>query len=183
MLCRAPHIVQLFLMADNPITAALPGTRRSARIREIGNRVDVNQDNYLLMEYCSYGTLQSQLLKAAIDMPPNDTERWLPEWVLWRIFDCLLKGCMAMECPPRYNPRNAPPAAPGAAPAPLPLPASQTAGILREEDAPGAGQGAGHYGIVHGDLVRRVLHHFKISVNIFFGCVKNSSHSICWLVL
>lgn len=86
----------------------------------MANRVDGAQGEYVLMDYCKFGTLESQLMKAAVDMPPDNTERWLPEPVLWRIFDCLVKGCMAMQCPPRYVPGNAPPAppplyAPGAA--------------------------------------------------------------------
>lgn len=64
------------------------------------------------MDYCKFGNLESQLMKAAVDMPPDGTERWLPESVLWRIFDCLVKGCMAMQCPPRFVPGNAPPAPP-----------------------------------------------------------------------
>lgn len=64
------------------------------------------------MDYCKFGNLESQLMNAAVDMPPDGTERWLPESVLWRIFDCLVKGCMAMQCPPRFVPGNAPPAPP-----------------------------------------------------------------------
>ena len=142
-------------MADNPITAALPGTRRSARVRQMGNKVDDTQGRYLLMDWCRFGTLQAQLLRAAVDMPPNNTERWLPEPVLWRIFDCLIKACMAMECPPRYVPGNAPPAVPGAAAAALPL--ATSGGYLPEVVAPGNGPNAGHYGIVHGDLVGSAL--------------------------
>ncbi|POS81278.1 hypothetical protein DHEL01_v200328 [Diaporthe helianthi] len=139
----------------NPITAALPGTRRSARLKDRGAMVDDTLGSYILMDHCRFGTLHDQLLKAAVDQDPNHTERWLPEPVLWRIFDCLVKACMAMQCPPRYVPANAPQppaAAPGAAAAQPPWPTSLSAGWLPEVVAPGNGANAGHYGIVHGDL-------------------------------
>lgn len=160
MLCRAPHIVQRFFLADNPITAALPGRRRSARIVDMGTRVDNTRGRYILMDHCRFGTLRSQLFKAAVDQDPNNTERWLPDSVLWRIFDCLIKACMAMECPPRYVPANGPQApapAAGAAPAVPPWTTSLSAGYLPEVVAPGNGINAGHYGIVHGDLVCRIF--------------------------
>lgn len=90
----------------------IPGSRRSLRVAEMANRVDGAQGEYILMDYCKFGNLESQLMKAAVDMPPNNTERWLPESVLWRIFDCLIKGCMAMQCPPRYVLGNGPPVPP-----------------------------------------------------------------------
>lgn len=129
---------------------------------DMANKVDDNVlGEYILMEYCKFGNLESQLMKAAVDMPPDNTERWLPESVLWRIFDCLVKACMAMECPPRYVPANpAPAAAPAAAapvagPAPAPLPTSGP--YLPEVVAPGIGQIAGHRGLVHFDLVGSLL--------------------------
>ncbi|KAI7780758.1 hypothetical protein LA080_015549 [Diaporthe eres] len=113
MLCRAPHIVQRFFMGEHPVGGlAIPGNRRSRRVADMASRVDGAQGEYILMDYCKFGNLDSQLMKAAIDMPPDNRERWLPEPVLWRIFDCLVKGCMAMQCPPRHVPGNAPPAPP-----------------------------------------------------------------------
>lgn len=166
MLSRAPHVVQLFLMADSPITDPSPrATRRSARVRAMENRVDMNVGRYFLMDYCRFGTLHDKLLKAAVDMPPNNTERWFPESVLWRIFDCLIKACMAMECPPRYIPP-----APGGAAAALPLP--PTGGHLPEVVAPGNGINSGHYGIVHGDLVGSILITLDTAVNNF-GFLKS----------
>lgn len=100
-------------MGDHPVGGlAIPGNRRSRRVADMASRVDGAQGEYILMDYCKFGNLDSQLMKAAIDMPPDNTERWLPEPVLWRIFDCLVKGCMAMQCPPRHVPGNAPPAPP-----------------------------------------------------------------------
>lgn len=123
----------------------------------MANKVDDTVlGEYILMEYCKFGNLDSQLMKAAVDMPPNNTERWLPESVLWRIFDCLVKACMAMQCPPRYVPANPPPAAaPVAGPAPAPQPTSGA--YLPEVVAPGTGQIAGHHGLVHFDLVGSFL--------------------------
>lgn len=128
----------------------------------MANKVDDTVlGEYILMEYCKFGNLESQLMKAAVDTPPNNTERWLPESVLWRIFDCLVKACMAMQCPPRYVPANPPPApaaaaaAPVAGPAPAPLPTSGA--YLPEVVAPGIGQIAGHHSLVHFDLVGCLL--------------------------
>lgn len=171
MLSRAPHIVHLFLMANNPITAAIPNTRRSARIRDMADKVDESPGRYFLMDFCKFGTLHAQLVKAAADMPPNRTERWFPESILWRIFDCLIKACMAMECPPRYVPANAPPAQ-GPAAAPV------VGGYLPEVVAPGNGANAGHYGIVHGDLVGKILVTLGSQSTILASSNFRESHSL-----
>lgn len=89
------------------------------------------------MEYCKFGNLESQLQRAARDMP-NGTERYLEDPVLWRFFDCLVKACMAMEEPPRLNP------ALGAVPAPT------RGGYMAEVITAG---NPGREGIVHFDLV------------------------------
>ncbi|KAG6354492.1 hypothetical protein INS49_004509 [Diaporthe citri] len=68
---------------------------------------------------------------------PGGTERYLPESVLWRFFDCLVKACMAVEEPPRLNPAN------GA------VPVSTQGGHLPEILTPG---NPGREGIVHIDL-------------------------------
>lgn len=116
----------------------------------MANTVD-NATGYILMDYCKLGTLESQLIKAAVDMP-NGTERYLPDSVLWRIFDCLVKACMAMECPPRFAPGNA---AAGAQP-PLPI----SGGYLPEVVAPGNGRQA--RGIVHFDMVGRLSAYLEL---------------------
>lgn len=119
----------------------------------MSTKIDTTEGEYILMNYCRFGTLESKLMKAAVDMPPANTERWLPESVLWRIFDCLVKAGMAMQCPPRYVPGNA---APG-----RPPPAPTDGGDLPEVIAPGNGPNAGHYGIVHLDLVGNLPIHFE----------------------
>lgn len=58
--------------------------------------------SYYLMDYCKFGNLEAQLRRAARD-GPNRRERYFPEPVLWRFFDCLVKGGMAMEEPPMQN--------------------------------------------------------------------------------
>lgn len=159
-------------MQDHPAGGPMiPGSRRSVRVADMANKVDGAEGEYILMDYCKFGNLDSHLMKAAVDMPPNNTERWLPESVLWRIFDCLVKGCMAMQCPPRYVPGNVVPApapvagAPVIAPAPAPAAAPAAAAIpltalgaadLPEVVAPGNGRNAGHLGLVHFDLVSSV---------------------------
>lgn len=135
----------------------------------MARKMDGTEGEYILMDYCKFGNLESQLMKAAVDQPPNNTERWLPESVLWRIFDCLVKACMAMQCPPRYVPANpapagaAPPAAPAAGPAPAPLPTSGA--NLPEVIAPGNGQIAGHLGFVHFDIVGSLSIYPNVFVN------------------
>lgn len=132
----------------------------------MATKVDDVDGNYILMEYCRFNNLASHLMRAAVDMPPNGTERWLPESVLWRIFDCLVKGCMAMQCPPRYVPGNvnlAPAPPPGAPPLAVPLPANGV--LFPEVIAPGAGNAAGHMGLVHLDLVRSP-HIYPVVFNI-----------------
>lgn len=154
-------------MADHPAGGpAIPGSRRSARVANMATKVDDVDGDYILMDYCKFDNLASQLKKAAVDMPPNGTERWLPESVLWLIFDCLVKGCMAMQCPPRYVPGNvnlAPAPAPGAPPPAIPLATDGT--LLPEVVAPGVGNAAGHMGLVHFDLVRSP-HTYPISFKI-----------------
>lgn len=194
MLCRAPHIVQRFFMREHPAGGpVIPGSRRSARVRNMATRVDDAQGDYILMDYCRFGNLKSQLMKAAVDMPPDNTERWLPESVLWRIFDCLVKGCMAMQCPPRYVPGNAVPApvpaagapavalaaAPALAAAAVPLP---TSGVdLPEVVAPGNGRNEGHLGMVHLDLVGCALNtrNPSIAVSLPLWDFHQDSSSFC----
>lgn len=112
-------------------------TRTSTAVADMAAKIDGHQGSWFLMEYCKFGNLEAQLRKAARDMP-NNTERYLPEPVLWRFFDCLTKACMAMEEPPRLNPAN------GAVPAPT------QGGYLPEVLTPG---NVGRQGIAHMDLV------------------------------
>lgn len=141
---RAPHIVQRFYTAHHPRTVN-PGSRRSLRaaasVADMAQKIDGHDGSYFLMEHCKFGNLEAQLFKTAKDMP-NGTERYFPESILWRFFDCLVKACMAMEEPPRLNPAN------GAVPVAtqgLHLPEVLTAG------------NPGREGIVHIDLVSHLL--------------------------
>lgn len=106
---RAPHIVQRFYTEHYPRVNP-PSTRFSARqvnaVADMAQKIDGHQGTWFLMEFCKFGSLESQLHKAARDMPPNGIERYFPDEVLWRFFDCLVKSCMAMEEPPRLNPAN-----------------------------------------------------------------------------
>lgn len=132
----------------------------------MATKVDNVDGDYILMEYCRFNNLASHLMRAAVDMPPNGTERWLPDSVLWRIFDCLVKGCMAMQCPPRLVPGNVnlAPAPPPGAP-PLVIPLSTNGALLPEVIAPGVGNAEGHRGLVHLDLVRSP-HVYPVVFNI-----------------
>ncbi|KAJ0120639.1 hypothetical protein J7T55_015369 [Diaporthe amygdali] len=138
---RSPHIVHRFYTAHHPRANPNPGsmrsTRKSAAVADMADKIDGHQGSWFLMEYCKFGNLEAQLRKAARDMP-NNTERYLPESVLWRFFDCLTKACMAMEEPPRLNPAN------GAVPAPT------QGGYLPEVLTPG---NVGRQGIAHMDLI------------------------------
>lgn len=141
---RAPHIVQRFYTAHHP-RAIVPNSRRSARIAasvaDMAQKIDGHDGSYFLMEHCKFGNLEAQLSRAARDMP-DGTERYLPESVLWRFFDCLVKACMAMEEPPRLNPAN------GA------VPVSAQGGHLPEVLTAG---NPGREGLVHIDLVSHPL--------------------------
>ncbi|POS76787.1 hypothetical protein DHEL01_v204820 [Diaporthe helianthi] len=105
---RAPHIVQRFYTAHHPRNVdPNRGSRRSRRqaqsVEMMSNMVDSwHGHSHFLMEYCKFGNLEAQLRRAAQD-GPNGVERYFPEPVLWRFFDCLVKGCMAMEEPPMQN--------------------------------------------------------------------------------
>lgn len=136
---RAPHIVQRFYTEHHPRVNP-PRTRFSPRqtaaVADMAEKIDGHQGSWFLMEFCKFGSLESQLHKAARDM--NGTERYFPESVLWRFFDCLVKSCMAMEEPPRLNPTN------GA------VPLSVRGGFLPEVLTP---VNPGREGLVHLDLV------------------------------
>lgn len=137
--------MQRFYTAHHPRNVNA-GSRRSARVAndmaDMADRIDGHEGcSYFLMEYCKFGDLLGQLRKAARDMP-NGTERYLPESVLWLLFDCLVKACMAMEQPPMQNPASGP------------LPANAQGGFLPEVLTPG---NLGSEGIVHMDLVSHHL--------------------------
>ncbi|KAI3392688.1 hypothetical protein diail_5288 [Diaporthe ilicicola] len=141
-LARAPHIIQRFLVSD--YMAAGPGTRRSSRLTGQATNIDNDNQGFYLMEYCKFGDLERQLFKAA--KYANGQEQYLPSSVLWRFFDCLVKACMAMQCPPRQNPANYVPylAFPGLL-GPAPISGADLPEVTTV--AP-----AGNEGIVHFDL-------------------------------
>ncbi|KAH9905434.1 kinase-like domain-containing protein [Xylariomycetidae sp. FL2044] len=72
MLRGAQHIVQLFG----------PGS------------VDINGRPCLLMEFVGYGTLRELLYRF------TDNDRQMPQRLLWNIFLCLVRACVAMRYPP-----------------------------------------------------------------------------------
>ncbi|KAL1856314.1 hypothetical protein Daus18300_010799 [Diaporthe australafricana] len=152
-LARAPHIIQRFLVEDYYL-AATQGTRRSPRLETQARNIDSDNEGFFLMEYCKFGDLERQLFKAA--RFNNGVYQWLPSPVLWRFFDCLVKACIAMEIPPRYDPMNAVPHPQfGLAPPPINGPADLPEVIS-------AGAAAAREGIVHFDLVSiLILFKFK----------------------
>ncbi|KAF3762795.1 hypothetical protein M406DRAFT_72782 [Cryphonectria parasitica EP155] len=90
-LARAPHIIQRFLLQDISATEA---------------RVNIDDDpNLIIMPYCKYGDLTKWLSKSG-NGGPRGYPAWIPPSVLWRYFDCLVKGCIAMQYPPRYQELN-----------------------------------------------------------------------------
>lgn len=137
--------MQRFYTAHYPRLNPPGATRRSARtvaaVADMAQKIDGDQGSYFLMETCKFGNLEAQLQRAAKDMP-NGSERYLEEPVLWRFFDCLVKACMAMEEPPRFNPAN------GA------VPLSTQGGYLPETITPG---NPGREGIVHIDFVSQSI--------------------------
>ncbi|KUI57802.1 hypothetical protein VP1G_05087 [Cytospora mali] len=144
-LLRAPHILQRFVFEDD-----VP-QNRSNRIGERNTTqaqaID-NDEGILFMDYARFGDLRELLHKAARAAPANQ-QLPFPVQVLWRFFDCLVKGCIAMDYPPRAGPANFPNNAdPNVTEAP-------TAGGYLPETIPLgglAGNVAGHAGIVHFDL-------------------------------
>lgn len=117
----------------------------------MAQKIDGHQGSWFLMELCKFGSLESQLHKAARDM--NGTERYFPESVLWRFFDCLVKSLMAMEEPPRLNPNN------GAVPLPV------QGGFLPEVLTPA---NPGRQGLVHLDLVSLLAFVSNLAVLVLF---------------
>ncbi|KAG6361235.1 hypothetical protein INS49_009459 [Diaporthe citri] len=117
---RAPHIVHRFYTARHPRRNT--GTRRSARAAEqvarMANLIDGPEgSSYFLMEYCKLGNLEGHLRRAARDTPAQNpggrrTERYLPEAIIWRFFDCLVKACIAMQEPPLQSTVLFPPVGP-----------------------------------------------------------------------
>lgn len=109
----------------------------------------LDRDNGLLfMEYARFGDLD-RLVNKATTAAPNGGRQEFPVPALWRFLDCLVKGCIAMEYPPRELPTNFPNnAPPGTVSAP-------TAGPNLPETMPPVnvfGNSPGHVGIVHFDL-------------------------------
>lgn len=107
-----------------------------------------NDDGLLFMEYARFGDVAKFLNKAAA-AALDGGQLPFPVPTVWRFFDCLVKGCISMDYPPREVPANIPNNVddPGA-PAP-------TAGAnLPETIPPGGldGNVPGHAGIVHFDL-------------------------------
>lgn len=111
----------------------------------MAQRIDGHDGSYFLMEHCKFGNLEGQLFKAARDMP-GGTERYLPESILWRFFDCMVKACMAMEEPPRLNPLNGV------------IPVNAQGPYLPEVLTPG---NPGREGIVHIDFVSHPLRLYR----------------------
>lgn len=126
---RAPHITQAFLFR-----ARLgPATAKTEEQHTVGRNL-VRAPGILFMEYAKHGDMREMLHKLA------DADRHLPPEALWRIFDCLVKGCITMEYPPRYTPAGPP------------LPNN---GDPLPEVIPPGGQAApalGFHGYVHFDL-------------------------------
>lgn len=52
---------------------------------------------FLFMHYAKLGDMRQCIQKAA------NSSRYLPPGALWVVFDCLVKACMDMEYPPRFN--------------------------------------------------------------------------------
>ncbi|KAK3682200.1 hypothetical protein B0T22DRAFT_521278 [Podospora appendiculata] len=123
-LMRAAHIVQVVTdptVQGANFRAVMGGGANPASAeyqRAIARAVLVAQGepNVILMEYCARGVfgrvLQQMGLKIEIlhrrspglppyRLPAGFQTNFIPDRILWHIFDCLVKACIAMEYPPR----------------------------------------------------------------------------------
>ncbi|POS81279.1 hypothetical protein DHEL01_v200329 [Diaporthe helianthi] len=97
-LVRAPHITQPFFFRDK--TPDLPGFSWRLRPRRALRQAIVTAENLdatnraLFMEFAKMGDLRNLMQKL------GGADNHFPPEVLWRIFDCLVKACKAMEYPP-----------------------------------------------------------------------------------
>jgi hypothetical protein len=93
---RAPHLTQVFFFADKlpvDVMGRHLRTRASQEQRRMADRLD-GMEGMLPMEYARLGDLNTWLKRLA------GADNHLPPEALWRIFDCLVKACKAMEWPP-----------------------------------------------------------------------------------
>ncbi|KAI1173504.1 hypothetical protein F4777DRAFT_580853 [Nemania sp. FL0916] len=101
---------------------------RNRRARMTRNR---QRRDYIIMDYMSLGTLSSLINKRASHTPATVTLQQIPNRVLWSFWLCLVRGCIAMEFPPRkFHPdRRQPPPPPKDA---VKLSSARRTGMLRE---------------------------------------------------
>lgn len=94
--------MQVFLFADKlaPLPPLPPLGRppnpKSAELHRIANDLDA-EPGLLFMEYSKLGDMRHCLNRLTRE------DRDLPPQALWRVFDCLVKACIAMEYPPRLT--------------------------------------------------------------------------------
>ncbi|KAI1416674.1 kinase-like protein [Hypoxylon sp. FL1857] len=84
----AMHIVQTLNIADNPLEISPMIDSTGARLPNIDNQ-------WIVMEWLEYGTIGDFIKKAR-----NRRITQLPNRLLWRLFLCLIRGCIAMAWPP-----------------------------------------------------------------------------------
>lgn len=131
--------MQRFLFADKlpplppPPPLGRPPSSKTVEQHTIANNLDA-EPGLLFMEYSKLGDMRQCLDRLTREY------RVMPVGALWRVFDCLVKACIAMEYPPRLTQAGPP------------LP---TKGDPLSEVVPAGGAAAaatGFQGYVHFDL-------------------------------
>ncbi|KAI0805777.1 hypothetical protein GGR55DRAFT_255607 [Xylaria sp. FL0064] len=67
----------------------------------IGDPWELNRRDFLMLEYCRYGDLESLIRRV------SDRNMVFPNRVLWSFWLCLVRACLGMQYPPRkFHPRR-----------------------------------------------------------------------------
>ncbi|KAI0539118.1 hypothetical protein GGR58DRAFT_525336 [Xylaria digitata] len=112
--------------------------RRRIRDQEIEQQIDQQENNgrtgkdYIIMEYLQHGSLANMIIKQNEWSEAQGEQRVeIPNRVLWGFWLCLIRGCIAMEYPPRkFHPLRKRPQPPQGAF--VPYARAKANGLIRE---------------------------------------------------